>query len=100
MKSADVLVLPYDDVLTSGSVLLSMSFGKPIIAPRIGCIPEVLDDQGSFLYYPNEEEGLLQAMQRALEANLDMMGQYNYNKARSFDWKGIAKQTYEVYCRC
>ena len=100
MNAADVVVLPYQDTLTSGSVLLAMSFGKAVIMPRIGCIPEVVDSQGGFLYSPHDEEGLLRAMQQALSADTATMGKYNYARAQSFDWVEIAQETCVVYCRC
>lgn len=48
MKAADIVVLPYRSVLTSGAALLAMSFGKPILASRKGCLAEDLDSQGTF----------------------------------------------------
>lgn len=97
MNSADVTVFPYTDILTSGSVLLAMSFGKAIIVPQIGCISETLDAQGAFLYDPNDVNGLLQAMQNALPTNLSTMGQHNRVSAENFSWKRIAQMTFEVY---
>ncbi|MFX0199911.1 MAG: glycosyltransferase [Candidatus Hodarchaeota archaeon] len=97
MNAADVVVLPFQDILTSGSALLAMSFGKPIIVPRLGCIPEVLDKKGGFLYNHDEEQGLLIAMRRASLANLGAMGKYNYEKAKRFDWNMIAQKTCVLY---
>jgi len=39
MNAADIIVLPYLDILNSGVAILAMSFGKPVIAPRTGSIP-------------------------------------------------------------
>lgn len=97
MNAADVVVLPFQDILTSGSALLAMSFGKPVIAPRMGCIPEVLDSEGVFLYNYNEREGLLRAIQEASVANLAAMGEHNYDRAKRFDWNVIARKTYVLY---
>jgi len=58
-SSADCLVLPYIDVLTSGPVLLSAQFQIPLIAPRVGCIPEQTDNEMSILY---DEGGLSDAL--------------------------------------
>jgi len=46
MNAADILVLPFQDILTSSTVILAMSFGKPIIAPRLGCVAELLEEHG------------------------------------------------------
>jgi len=100
MNAADVVVLPYQDILTSGSALLAMSFGKAVIIPNIGCVAEALDSQAAFFYDPNEEEGLLKAMQQALKADLAAMGQHNIDRAKRFNWDKIAQKTVEVYHRC
>jgi len=100
MNAADVVVLPYRDILTSGAVILAMSFGKPIIVPAIGCIPDVLDSEGGILYDPSEKEGLLKAMKRVLDANLKKMGEHNFELAKRLRWDDIAKRTCEVYQEC
>ena len=97
MNAADVAVFPYTDILTSGSVLLAMSFGKAIVVPCTGCIPETLDAQGSFLYDPNDVDGLSRAMRNALQSDVEAMGQHNLANARNFNWGKIAQMTYDVY---
>jgi glycosyltransferase involved in cell wall biosynthesis len=100
MNTADVVVLPYRDILTSGAVILAMSFGMPIIAPAIGGIPDILDSEGSFLYYPSEEDGLIEAMRKALASELRKMGEHNFELAKKLSWNEIAKKTYDVYKDC
>jgi len=100
MNAADVVVLPYKDILTSGAVILAMSFGKPIIAPAIGCIPDVLDSEGNFLYNPPENDGLLKAMGQVFNADLKKMGEHNFELAKQLQWDDIAKRTYGVYREC
>lgn len=103
MNAADVVVLPYREILTSGSVILAMSFGKPIIAPAIGGIRDVLDCDGSFLYNPSEEEGLRKALKHVLNTsveNLRLMGVHNFELAKQHRWDEIAKKTYDAYREC
>lgn len=103
MNAADVVVLPYRDILTSGSVILAMSFGRSVIAPAIGCIPDALDNEGGFLYNPSSENGLVEAMREALNMdanNLKKMGEHNFDLAKELSWDDIAKRTYEVYREC
>lgn len=97
MNASDVVVLPFLDILTSGSILLAMSFGKAIIAPRLGSVTEVLDENGAFLYSPEKENGLQLAMEEALRTDLIAKGINNFTKARKFDWVEIARKTCEVY---
>ena len=100
MNAADIVVLPYTDILTSGSALLALSFGKAIIVPNIGCVTEIVDSLVGFLYDPDEEGGLLKAIERALDADLAAMGQHNFNKVKHLDWDEIARKTSCVYRRC
>ena len=102
LNAADIMVLPYRDVLNSGAAILGMSFGKAIIAPHLGCMSDVLGDSGGFLYDPGKEDGLLNAMRNALasRAKLREMGNYNLRLAKKLDWRDIAESTYRVYQRC
>jgi beta-1,4-mannosyltransferase len=102
MNATDLVIFPYRDVLTSGAVLLAMSFGKACVAPRKGCIGEVLDNDGAFLYEPDDENGLIQAMNSALQkqSQLSNMGQHNLQLAEKYNWKRIAKMTSDVYYSC
>jgi glycosyltransferase involved in cell wall biosynthesis len=103
MAAADFVVLPYRDILTSGGIIAGMSYGKAIIAPRIGCIPEVLNSSGGFLYDPNDKEGLLKAMRRATDISMvkiNEMGKYNFSVAKQMDWLNIAASTIKVYEEC
>lgn len=102
MNAADITIFPYRDILNSGSVVLGMSFGKAIITPYLGCIPEVLNGSGSFLYDPGEQDGLLNAMKQAMDAKARLleMGNYNLSLAKKLDWRDIAASTYRVYRSC
>ena len=99
LNAADVVVFPYRDILTSGAVILAMSFARPCIAPAMGCVGEVLDNNGSFLYDPNDTNGLLNGLQRALNNKdcLAEMGYHNRIKAECWDWDVVASRTIEVY---
>lgn len=100
MNAADVVVLPFTDVLTSGSLLLAMSFGKPFIAPSIGCIPEVASKRGAFLYDSDSKEGLASSLRQAAATSaesLHAMGQTNYRTASALTWSLMASQTHQVY---
>jgi glycosyltransferase involved in cell wall biosynthesis len=41
IAAADLLVFPYRDVLHSGSVILALGFGRPVLAPDLGSLPEL-----------------------------------------------------------
>jgi glycosyltransferase involved in cell wall biosynthesis len=100
MNAADVVVLPFKKVLTSGSLMLALSFGRPIIAPRLGCVSDVLEGTNNLMYDPDIPGGLYRAMQAALQMNLDYIGQKNLQHVRQFDWDAIAQTTHRVYEQC
>ena len=93
----DVVVLPFKKVLTSGSVLLAMSYGKPVIAPTLGCIVEILDNKNNFLYETNDLNSLISAMKKCIRVDLKEIGKRNFQFALKAGWQISARKTAEVY---
>lgn len=102
MNACDVVVFPYQNILTSGAVILAMSFGKACVAPIIKCIIETLDQSGVFLYRPQTKDGLAKALQQAnlKKSELHIMGEYNLNITKQWNWGYIAEVTTKVYSAC
>lgn len=96
MNAADVIVLPYKEITTSGAAVLAMSFGKAVILPRTGCMPKMVDDDGAVFYDPHEE-GIGSALQRVDTVDLESMGQHNYELVSSYTWQATARSTREAY---
>lgn len=97
MNAADVVVLPYTKISTSGSAILVMSFGKALIAPRLGCLPELLDEAGALMYSHESEQGLRNALLKAETRDLGSMGEHNTHLVRQYDWSDIAERTAQIY---
>jgi glycosyltransferase involved in cell wall biosynthesis len=64
-NAADVVLLPYKHVLTSGAALLSVSFERPVIAPRSGLIPELVEE-GRHGYLFDDYDGMLALMRQVV----------------------------------
>ncbi len=64
-NAADVSVLPYRQITTSGAALLAFTFGLPIVAPAIGAFPNLVDGPRGILYDPARPEGLAAALLQA-----------------------------------
>lgn len=96
LRAADVLVLPYRDVLTSGSAILGMTFGLPVIAPRIGCLPETLEGC-SILYDADQPSGLPDALGQAIAADLRALGERAAAAAAELSWGPIGARTAALY---
>jgi beta-1,4-mannosyltransferase len=99
LNAADVVVFPYQDVLTSGAVILAMSFGKPCVAARLGCIGDTLDENGGYLYDASDPLSLRTALAQALNNphRLETLGRHNYIRASAWSWRGIARETVKLY---
>ncbi|ADU50768.1 glycosyl transferase group 1 [Thermaerobacter marianensis DSM 12885] len=99
MGAADAVVMPYEDIFTSGTVILAMSHGRPVIAPRRGCLAEVVDAEGGFLYPPADPAGLEQALRHALACRdqLPAMGRHNRERVAAWTWQAVALETKRAY---
>jgi beta-1,4-mannosyltransferase len=96
-SAVDIVVLPFERILTSGSLLLAMSYGKPIIAPKLGGIPEVLGEADVLLYDPSDANGLAQSLQKSTEIDLFHLGEVTSQVCDRFSWDIIAQKTDKVY---
>jgi beta-1,4-mannosyltransferase len=102
MNACDVVVLPYRRVLTSGAAVLAMSFGKPCIAPRSGCVTDMLDEKGAIFFDPTLSGDLERALQKAIDSRQSFrdMGLHNLRRAAGWDWESIGRATGAVYRQC
>lgn len=96
-NAADVMVLPFVDMLTSGSAITAMSFARPVIAPGIGCLPELLDDRSGIIYDARAGDGLEGAMKEIRERDLPAMSEGAFQRAKALAWESIAEKTLEAY---
>lgn len=99
MNASDIVVFPYHEILASGALHLAMTYGKPIIAPRIGCIPETLNKNGAFLYNLKDKKGLGKALEKAIKnrERLKKMGIFNLEISKKLDWNKIGLETKKIY---
>jgi len=99
LGAADVVVLPYTDVLTSGAAVLAHSMGRPVIAPRLGCLAEMVGEGTGWLYDADSEEGLRRALEVANGRLSEACSERCVEFVRGRDWGGVGEKTIEVY-RC
>jgi glycosyltransferase involved in cell wall biosynthesis len=88
LNAADCVVLPYRDVLTSGAALLALSFGRPVVAPNLGCIRDQIDEQCGILYDPHEPSALVDALRKIRSQTFNSAAIIEH--ARQFTWSGLA----------
>lgn len=58
----DAVVLPYRASLNSGAAILALSFGLPVVAPRIGSFEELSRHGLCLAYEPNDRDALAKAL--------------------------------------
>ncbi|MBD3211655.1 MAG: glycosyltransferase [Candidatus Lokiarchaeota archaeon] len=99
MNSSDIVVLPYKKILTSGEVILALSFGKTIITPKLGCIPDLLDENSAFLYNPKNKNALRNIISKVNKNREKIVEMENYNKelVKKYDWEKIANKYVVLY---
>lgn len=96
LAAADVLVAPFERILTSGSVIAALSAGLPVIAPDLGCLPELIGDAG--MVYPAEQpDGLVGALAAIKTADRRRMRARAAAIAEGLGWDDIARQTAALY---
>jgi glycosyltransferase involved in cell wall biosynthesis len=62
MQCFDVLVMPSFTEGTPNSIIEAMAHGRPIIATKVGGIPDMVDDEAGILVTPGDVEALSEAM--------------------------------------
>ncbi len=94
LNAADCVVLPYRDVLTSGTALLALSFGRPVVAPDLGSMRDHIDAQSGVLYAADEPLGLAHALQEIRSRSFDPPA--ILARARRFTWSELARLLLEI----
>lgn len=99
LAHADVLVLPsvYEEL---GSVLVeAMHAGVPIVASRVGGIPDAVGDDAALLVPPREPGALARSVDRVLgdRALAERLAEAGGRRARGFDWDELAGRVLAVY---
>lgn len=94
-RSADVVVYPYRQILTSGAVILGMSFGAFVVAPDVPTIRETVSPEGGVFFEPGNVESLRKAISTAIEMDGPGRGRRNYERASEWNLPRIAELTIE-----
>jgi len=101
--ACDLVVLPYRRIYQSGVLLWAYSFGRPVLATRVGSFPESIEEgRTGWLVEEEDAVGLQQALIRILQdpEGLERAGTYARALADTrFGWEGIACQTLGVYAQ-
>lgn len=98
-NATDIVLLPYNNVFTSGNLFLALTFNKAVVAPDTGIISEVVDESFGIKYDPADKSALLQAMRNATEIDLEAATAASCARASLFDWKNSAAISHKAITR-
>jgi glycosyltransferase involved in cell wall biosynthesis len=100
-ERASVAVLPYTEASQSGVVPIANSFHLPVVATRVGALPDAVEEgKTGLLVPPKEPQALAEALARVLldPALRDRLGEAGNAKQRAEQgWDRIAEKKVEVY---
>ena len=98
--AADIGVLARSDGGTSGSLILALSMGRPVVAADRPVYHELLYGEiAGWLFEPESTESLGAALERAARAGapeLDAKGRAALARAKGLDWGGIGRRTAQL----
>jgi len=98
LGASDLVVLPYADVLHSGSALLALSFDRPVLVPDVGAMGELREAVGSEWVYTYDGELTPRHLEDALQtARTEPRGARAPLDDRS--WDTLGRQTIDLYER-
>ena len=97
INAADVLVFPYKNILTSGSIILAISQGKIFVAPDLGTIADYYRPGGGVLYQSNDPGALEKALKKAMHLDKEKAKVVNLALAKELSWESISKAYKALY---
>jgi len=98
-NAADVVVFPFRKVLTSGSIVLAMSFGKALVIPDLESLKEIVPEEGTHVFDTEKIETIGDSMKRWMEDDPVVGGEFNLGMARQWDWQEIARMSLDGFDR-
>lgn len=96
-NACDLVVLPFAWILTSSSTILAMSYSKPVIAPKMGCIPELVEPDVGWLFEPGDVNSLEQIMRNVASDEIVQKGKNALIKATDLNKTRFIYATLRCY---
>jgi hypothetical protein len=97
-SAADLVVLPFSDIMHSGSAILALSFNKPVLVPARGALPELQARVGAQWVRTYQGE-----LTPAILADAAVWAKNSIRNPlpdlSSFDWPPIVEATIRFYSR-
>jgi D-inositol-3-phosphate glycosyltransferase len=100
-NQADLVVLPYRKIYQSGVLLLTLSYGKPVLCSDLDPFKEIVTDKENGFLFENENPIDLACKIQELASNSSALDKVSANSnvmiRDKFDWINIGRQTKQFY---
>ena len=92
-SACDIVLLPYISATGSGIVQIAFAFNKPVVASRVGCLPEVVNDRKTgYLVNPKDHQAIAEAVIDYYEGNKSPEFVRNIEEEKEkFSWNNLIK---------
>lgn len=103
MKKTQFMVCPYTDATQSGVIMSSFTFGTPVIATRVGGLPEMLGNGKYGMLVKEKDTDALYRGICSLLSDEEQLADYRREIAKDYtsdgylSWKTIAEELRESY---
>ena len=103
MKKTQFMVCPYTDATQSGVIMSSFTFGTPVIATRVGGLPEMLGNGKYGMLVKEKDTDALYLGICSLLSDEEQLADYRKEIAKDYtsdgylSWKTIAEELRESY---
>lgn len=85
LRASDVALLPYVRALSSGVLMLALSFGVPVVVPRMGGITELVTPEFARTFTPGDPHSLIESIRAADELRTNEARAAALEMARKYD---------------
>jgi glycosyltransferase involved in cell wall biosynthesis len=87
--ASDIVVLPYESATQSGVIQVAYGFGKPVVATRVGGLPDVVDHmQTGYVIEPQSPSEITNALKDFYDNNrAETFASYIADSAYRFSWE-------------
>ena len=91
-SAADLVVLPYESATQSAIVPIAYAFERPVVATRVGGLPEAVHDgETGLLVEPHNPVTLAEAIIRFYEKKMETPLRRNILQQQRFSWEELAR---------
>lgn len=98
MNAADTVVLPSRNEGCPNVVLESLSCGTPVVASRVGAVPDLLDETCGIQVQPGDSVLLSEAIAVVLGKSWEPID--IHGKVRNQSWQLNSRKFYRILCAC